>query len=149
MEDNNSLINNRQEESLDLRELAERYILEWKWFVFGILVCSILASLYLRYAIPIYSATATILVKDEKKGGLQSELAAFSDLGLMTGVKNNVDNEIEVIKSRRIIEKAVKKLGFNVTYISEGRVKAFEQYNDKPVEFSFYNVSDKFYTTQK
>ncbi len=147
MNNNNSFINNNQEDSFDFREMVESYIIQWKWFVFGVFVCFVFATLYLRYVIPIYSATATILVKDEKKGGLQSELAAFSDLGISNGVKNNVDNEIEVIKSRRIIKKAIEELGFNVTYISEGRVKAFEQYNDKPIVFSFYNASDKFYTT--
>lgn len=147
MNNNNSFINNNQEDSFDFREMVESYIIQWKWFVFGVFVCFVFATLYLRYVIPIYSATATILVKDEKKGGLQSELAAFSDLGISNGVKNNVDNEIEVIKSRRIIKKAIEELGFNVTYISEGRVKAFEQYNDKPIVFSFYNASEKFYTT--
>ncbi|WP_298222793.1 tyrosine-protein kinase family protein [Flavobacterium sp.] len=149
MQENNSYINSNQEDSFDFRDMVESYIVQWKWFVFGVFVCFVFATLYLRYVIPIYSATATILVKDEKKGGLQSELAAFSDLGISTGVKSNVDNEIEVIKSRRIVRKAIEKLGFNVTYVTEGRVKAFEQYSDKPIECSFYNPSDKFYTSSK
>lgn len=149
MEENTSSVNDRQEDTFDFYDLVENYIRQWKWFVFGVVVCLIMASLYLRYAIPIYSASATILVKDEKKGGLQSELAAFSDLGIMSNVKSNVDNEIEVIKSRRIISKTIKKLGFNVSYISVGRVKALEQYKDKPIEFTFYDVTDSFYKSQK
>ena len=147
MHENKSFINNNQEDSFDFREMVESYVIQWKWFVFGVFVCFVFATLYLRYAIPIYSATATMLVKDEKKGGLQSELAAFSDLGISNGIKNNVDNEIEVIKSRRIIKKAIQELGFNITYTQEGRVKALELYNDKPIIFSFYNASDRFYTT--
>ncbi len=149
MQENNSFINPNQEDSFDIREMVESYVAQWKWFVFSVFVCMVFTTLYLRYIIPIYSATATILVKDEKKGGLQSELAAFSDLGISSGVKSNVDNEIEVIKSRRIIRKAIQELGFNVTYVTEGRVKAFEQYNDKPIAFSFYSASDKFFKSQK
>ena len=149
MQENKSFMNDKQNDNLDLRDLTERYILQWKWFVFGVTVCLILALLYLRYTIPIYSASATILVKDEKKGGLQSELAAFSDLGLMTGVKSNVDNEIEVIKSRTIVKKAIKKLGFNITYQSEGRVKTFEEYNERPIDFNFYNYNESFYSNRK
>lgn len=149
MQENNSFFNSNQEDSFNFRDMVDSYIIQWKWFVFGVFVCLVFATLYLRYVIPIYSATATILVKDEKKGGLQSELAAFSDLGISTGVKSNVDNEIEVIKSRRIIKKAIQKLDFNITYITEGRVKAFEQYRDKPIEFVFYSASDEFYTTFK
>ncbi len=67
MNNNNSFINNNQEDSFDFREMVESYIIQWKWFVFGVFVCFVFATLYLRYVIPIYSATATILVKDEKK----------------------------------------------------------------------------------
>ena len=149
MQENNSFMNSNQEDSFDFREMVEAYVVQWKWFVFGVFVFFVFATLYLRYVIPIYSATATILVKDEKKGGLQSELAAFSDLGIGSGVKSNVDNEMEIIKSRRIIKKAIRELAFNVTYTTEGRVKAFEQYKDKPIEFTFYDTTEKFYDNQR
>jgi len=145
MEENPSNFDKKHEDSFDIHELLDRYLRHWKWFVFGVFVCLVAAVLYLRYTIPIYSASATILVKDEKKGGLQSELSAFSDLGLMAGVKNNVDNEIEVIRSRSIIGGVIKKSGFNVTYTVVGRVKSMELYESKPIEFSFYNVNDDFY----
>jgi tyrosine-protein kinase Etk/Wzc len=149
MQEQPSFIDERQADNFDIRELTEKYIIHWKWFVMGVIACLMFAALYIRYQIPVYSATATILVKDDKKGGLQSELAAFSDLGVMSGVKSNVDNEIEVIKSRNIIRKTIKKLGFTVTYITEGRVKTLEEYKDKPIEFAFYNLSDSFYDHQK
>jgi len=145
MEENPSNFNEKNEDVFDFHELVERYLSQWKWFAFGIFVCLVVASLYLRYAIPIYNATSTILVRDEKKGGLQSELTAFSDLGLMAGVKNNVDNEIEVIRSRTIIGGAIKKLELNISYTSIGRLKTIEQYKNRPVEFSFYDVTC-FYT---
>jgi tyrosine-protein kinase Etk/Wzc len=149
MEENPSNFNEKQEDLFDFHELVERYVAQWKWFAFGIFVCLVIATLYLRYAVPIYNATATILVRDEKKGGVQSQLSAFSDLGLMAGVKSNVDNEIEVIRSRSIIGGAVKKLGFNISYTSIGRVKTIEQYEKKPVEFSFYDTSENFYNKRK
>jgi uncharacterized protein involved in exopolysaccharide biosynthesis len=42
----------------------------------------LLAILYLRYTIPQYNVSTTILVKDENKGGMLSELSAFADLGM-------------------------------------------------------------------
>ena len=94
--------NKKKEDSFNIVELTEKYIAQWKWFVFGVLVCLTIAYFNLRYAVPIYTATATILVKDDKKGGLQSELEAFSDLKLMS-IKSNIDNDTEIIKSRTII----------------------------------------------
>ena len=96
--------------NFNLKEEIENYISHWKWFVVGVFVCFTVAYLYLRYTIPQYKATSTILVKDDRKGSMASELSAFSDLGLLSGVKSNVDNEIEVIKSRTLIASTIKDL---------------------------------------
>ncbi|MGV8995171.1 MAG: GumC family protein [Flavobacterium sp.] len=138
--------NQEEEESINIAEIAQQYLQHWKWFVLSVILCIAVAIFYLRYAVPIYKSTSTILVKDDRKGGLQSELSAFSDLSLMGGVKSNVDNEIEIIKSRTIVEKAVRALNFNITYYSEGRVRDFELYNDKPIEVSFVESKPEFYT---
>lgn len=145
MQQHPSLLKGNTDDSFNIRELVDRYLIYWKWFVLGVITCFACAFLYLRYAIPQYKASATILVKDERKGGLQSESTAFADLGLMTGIKNNVDNEIEVIKSRTIIEKAIKKLNFNVVCFTKGRVKSMEVYDDNPVSISFFDTSESFY----
>ncbi|MBK8599672.1 MAG: hypothetical protein IPN80_03215 [Flavobacterium sp.] len=42
-----------------------------------------------------------------------------------------------------------KKIGLNVYYTSIGRVKTIEQYHNKPIEFSFYDISDSFYNNAK
>ena len=114
MKEQPSFKNKVQDDSLDLREQFDKYSKYWIWFVFSIIISIVFAYLYLRYTIPQYQASATILVKDEKKGNLESELSAFADLGLMKSVKNNVDNEIEIIKSRSIGKEAVKKLNFKL-----------------------------------
>ncbi|MBK8599671.1 MAG: hypothetical protein IPN80_03210 [Flavobacterium sp.] len=68
MEENPSNFNEKHEDVFDFHELVERYVSQWKWFAFGIFVCLVVATLYLRYAVPIYNATTSILVRDEKKG---------------------------------------------------------------------------------
>jgi uncharacterized protein involved in exopolysaccharide biosynthesis len=67
------------------------------------------AYLYLRYTVPQYTATTTILVKDEQKERALSELALFSDLGIGNGAKDNLENEIEILKSR-LAEITVKRI---------------------------------------
>ena len=114
--------NLKKEDNFDIRELTSRYFAQWKWFVFTVLLCLTFAYFNLRYSVPIYTATATILVKDDKKGGLQSELEAFSDMKMMA-IKSNIDNEVEIIKSRTIIKKAIEKLNFNITYSAEGAIR--------------------------
>jgi capsular exopolysaccharide synthesis family protein len=105
--------------------------------VFSVLAFVIIGFVYLRYATPIYSASTTILVKDDKKGGLASEFSGLSEIGLLGGGKSNVDNEIEILKSRTLIEKTIKELRLNYSYIKEGRVKSPEIYKGANVIINF------------
>jgi tyrosine-protein kinase Etk/Wzc len=105
-----------QDDSINIREEVEKYVVQWRWFALSALVFVAIAYFYLRYTTPIYKATTTILVKDDRKGGMANELAAFSELGILSGAKSNVDNEIEIIKSRTLIKKTIKDLNLNVKY---------------------------------
>ena len=70
-----------------------------------------MAYIYLRYTAHQYSASASILIKDNQKSGISKELEAFKDMGIVGGGStNNTDNEIEIIKSRKIIGRVVDTL---------------------------------------
>jgi tyrosine-protein kinase Etk/Wzc len=70
MENNN--FDDDLENDFDLKDFLEKYVRQWKWFVLSVFICLVGAFLYLRYTIPQYKASTTILVKDEKKGGMLS-----------------------------------------------------------------------------
>lgn len=144
MQDNQPLLSDIEESKFSFREQIERYSMQWKWFALGVFIMLSLAYFYLRYLVPQYKAAITISIKDEKKGGL-SELAAFSDLGMLSNNKSNVDNEIEILKSRTLIQAAVKELGLNISYLNIGRVNSAEIYKNVPIEIVFSKVSDDFY----
>lgn len=131
-------------EDVNLREQLEKYLIHWRWFLVSVIICLIGAFLYLRYTTPTYEATTTILVKDEKKGGMLSELSAFADLGIGGSMKNNVDNEIEILKSRTLIESTIKKLNLNVALFVEGKVIDRDVYSEAPINVCFFNKKDLF-----
>ncbi|MFD2907235.1 GumC family protein [Flavobacterium ardleyense] len=120
-------------ENFNLRELLLPYLLNWKAFVLSIILTLTLAFLYLRYASPTYNAAMSIQVKDDRRGGMSSELAAFSEITQMSGVKDNVENEVEVLRSRTLMEKTLKKLHLEVVYFTAGKVKSFEIYKNTPI----------------
>lgn len=122
--------NDRTEESLNIRSEIEKYLIHWKWFGLGCILALSLAFVYLRYSTPKYSASASILIKDNKKAGLSAELEAFKDLGIVGGGSlNNTDNEIEILKSRKVIGNVVDALGLEISYYISGRVIDSEVYN--------------------
>lgn len=135
-----------QNDDFNLREAVERNLNNWQWFVIGAFICLCIAYVYLRYTVPQYQASTTILVKDDKKGGMLSELSAFSDLGLGSGMKSNLDNEVEVLKSRTLAEKTVLKLGLNVSMTRQGKVIDVDIYQNSPIRVLFLNPKPAFFT---
>ncbi len=135
-------------DDLDLRIVLEKYLFHWQWFILGAFLCFSVAYVYLRYATPQYQARTTILVKDEKKGGMLSELSAFSDMGLGSGLKSNVDNEIEILKSRTLVESTVKALKLNIALITYGNVKSSEVFKDTPILVDFISQKPDFYSSK-
>lgn len=139
----NQISNEEVANDFQLREILDNYLSYWRWFLLGIFVCLTVAYTYLRYAVPQYSAATTILIKDEKKGGMLSELSAFSDMGLGRG-GNNVENEIEILKSRTLVESTIKRLNYNISVFVEGKFRTTEIYKNKPVTVRFSNTTNEF-----
>ena len=131
-------------QDFDLKAEINKYAIHWKWFVLSVFICLFGAFLKLRYTVPYYNATTKILMKDTKKGGRLSEAAAFSDLGINNGSRN-VDDEIEIMKSRTLSEAVVKKLNFNIAIITKGKVLDIELFDDAPIEVHFINQTTDFY----
>jgi tyrosine-protein kinase Etk/Wzc len=145
MESNPSNENHNRE--FQLRNFIDHYLVHWKWFLIGAFISLTIAYIYLRYTTPQFKATATILVKDEKKGGMLSELSAFADMGIESGLKNNVDNEIEILKSRTLVENTVKRLNLNISMFIKGNIINTEMYDKKPIKVYFIPKDSPFYKT--
>jgi tyrosine-protein kinase Etk/Wzc len=128
-----------------LKTLVERYLQQWKWFVLGISVCLLGTFLYLRYTTPLYKTSSTILIKDDKNGGMGSELSAFSDMGLGAAMKNSFDNEIQILQSRTLVASTVRKLNLNTSLIINGEISEKEIYEDRPFSVNFVDKTNQFY----
>ena len=103
------LHSNLSEESVDIKQILFKIIRSWHWIALALIVALSIALLYNRYAEPLYKARASIMIKDEKKGGaglLDNPLLKELDLG---GGGKLVDNEIEVLKSYDLMEDVVRK----------------------------------------
>ncbi len=125
----------QQEEEINLREELGKYFRYWPWFVGSVLFCLLIAFIYLRYSTPVYQSTATIIIKDEKKGGTIPGLEAFEGLGLLAGMGgNSLENEMGILRSKRLITEVAKELQLNVRYFMEGNVQTTEIYSDRPIE---------------
>ena len=137
-----------KEETVNVREILGRYLRYWKLFLFFLLLSFALAAVYLRFSIPIYSSTATILVNEEEGGINASELSVFEDMGLMGG-SVNLENEIEVLKSRTLLAEVAKNLSLQKElYVigSKSGMQRGEVLEKLPVEVVFQAADSLLYT---
>ena len=136
MEENRNNVNPQQpEEELNIQELLFRYLIHWPWFVVSVLFCVVCAFAYLKVATPVYNVSVTVLIKDEDKGGgatMASELEKMG-LGGMINTKSNVDNEVEVLKSKSLALEVVEQLNLYVSYRNEDGWLSKEMYRTSPV----------------
>ena len=136
----------QSEEQVNIQELLFRYLIHWPWFVVSIIICIACAWGYLRLTTPIYNISATVLIKDEKKGGGASMSSDLEKMGLegFVSSSSNVDNEIEVLRSKSLSREVVNNLGLFVTYMDEDEFPSKELYHTSPVLVSLtHQEADK------
>ena len=127
-------MNELDEEKVNYQELLFRYIIHWPWFVASILICLIGAWVYLHFQPPVYQVSASIMIKDDKKGG-NSGSADLENLGLGGVITSaqSIDNEIEVLRSKTILKEVVNNLELYITYYDEDEFPRQEMYKTSPV----------------
>lgn len=122
-------INEDNEDNL-IQQLVSKYLPYWPVFLIAVIVGATLAFFYLRYTIPVYEATATIIIKDEKKGNEDSKLMESLD---QISSKKIVENEIEIIQSRTLMENAVKLLSLYAPIYVKGKIHDIPAYILSPI----------------
>ncbi|HMX78841.1 MAG TPA: Wzz/FepE/Etk N-terminal domain-containing protein, partial [Ferruginibacter sp.] len=78
------------------QQLMAKYLPYWPLLVLFVMMAFAGAYFYLRYATPIYEASATIIIKDEKRGAGSEDSRILESLDLIAS-KKTIENEIEVL----------------------------------------------------
>ena len=123
---------NGTENKKNIEELIAPYLAQWKWILLSVVLTLIGAFIYLRYAERIYEVNSSIILKDQKDDRMRGASAVFSGMDLM-GTVSNVDNEVEVMKSKSLIGGTVNELKLHTTYTTKGRVKTANLYTASPL----------------
>ncbi|WP_373151915.1 GumC family protein [Bacteroides caccae] len=124
------------DKEIDIKELLFKYLIHWPWFVGTVVACLIAAYVYLYVATPVYNISATVLIKDDKKGGSSNNVGGLDELGLngLITSSQSIDNEIEVLRSKTLVKEVVSYLNLYVTYQDEDLIPSKELYKTSPVQ---------------
>ena len=105
-----------QEQNINITKEIKLYTSRWKLFLVFIFLALALGYIYLKYATLTYTSTTTILIKDPDEGRGVSELAALSDLSSLSDFgSSDIDDEVEILRSKTLMENVVRKLGIDVS----------------------------------
>src|SRR5690606_23577276 len=90
--------------------------------------CLFISFVYLRYAQKIYNTSAKILLQDEKQAS--GDMAGLAELATMTGMGSSsaafVNDQMEVLRSRRLMRKVVDTNRLYLSYYMKGNIKSAE-----------------------
>ena len=129
----------RDTKLVDVFEIVRIY--KW-WFVASLAVCIVLAFLYLKSTPKIYTRTATVMVKDERGRGNISEAAILGEMNLFNMTGNNVENEVLIFRTAKLMQNVVSKLHLDITYKTKKGLTPIDLYGKSPVEVSFPDAGD-------
>lgn len=141
MESPNTPLSPFEDESINIRAELEKYLRYWPWFVISVIIAILIAGAYLRYTPSSYQTQASILIKDEENSSM-SQLAAFQDFGLANMSTVNLENEIEILKSRNLTNRVVRQLQLNIRYFSDGRLRNQELFKNNPFKLEVLTAEE-------
>ena len=122
---------------IQLRDLFHIFISRWYWFVLSLFIAISLVILYLLITPPIYTRTASILIKDSSKSGVSAgSMTEFDDMGIFKS-NTNVNNELITLKSPPLMEEVVTRLDLDKRYISRRGLRKIDLYKNAPVLVTF------------
>ncbi|ARS39576.1 tyrosine protein kinase [Sphingobacteriaceae bacterium GW460-11-11-14-LB5] len=111
----------------DFAETMNRFARNWHYFLISIIISMAAVYGFLYITPPKYKVSSTLLISDDKNGAAMSNSTAFSDLNMFQTVKT-VDNEIEILRSRDLIFKVLKKLNLETAYFKKEGIREKELY---------------------
>ncbi|MFI5130138.1 MAG: GumC family protein, partial [Chitinophagales bacterium] len=136
------VINSNKSElwNLSLKDLFYKYVRFLPLFLLSVAIALFVAFAYLRYTTRIYSATGSMLIKNEQPSGRSDKLESILEGG--DNRAQNIQNEIEVLKSRPLMERVVKKLNLEFSYTAKGKIKDYNIYKQGPFVAEAFEIKD-------
>ncbi len=93
---------------------------KWYWFVISLAVTIGVAVIYLLTTPPVYTRSASLLIKEDSKGNSISDAAGvLSDIDLFQ-TSTNVNNEMQSLQSPAVMLDVVKRLHLDISYYMDG-----------------------------
>lgn len=117
------------ESPLNILNQLFRYLRFWYWFLLSALVCFLIVNYYLNHTLPVYETRANIKIIDDSKNTFVLPTTGITGFGKS---KVNLDNQIEVLKSHRLLAQVSESLNLTTQYYTIGYFNNVEIWKKRP-----------------
>jgi tyrosine-protein kinase Etk/Wzc len=122
----------------DLKVIYRIFFKNWQYFILVPSALACLAFFYTHRMTDVYAARTQILLRSTETHNYQDRL--YQNIGFM-GAYGDITNQKRILSSYDLIQKALDKLDFNISYFIEGRLKTTELYNSMPFKIDIELIS--------
>ncbi len=106
------------------------------WYVFSVIVCLLLAALYLYVTPAKYVRIAKIIINEDVQSNVMSDLITMAGASGSDSFSSNANNEAEAFASPDLMEKVVKRLSLETRYVEKQWLRRVSLYKSTPVEMA-------------
>lgn len=93
---------------------------KWYWFLISLAITIGIAIIYLLTTPPVYTRSASLLIKEDSKGNSLSDAANLMEDFDLFQTNTNVNNEIQSLQSPAVMLDVVKRLHLDINYHTDG-----------------------------
>jgi len=131
----------KEEEGIDFKRYFALFLNNWYWFAIALFIALSIAYGINRWSEKIYTVSASLLIADEQYGGDMSQAERFLPGSDIFSSRQNLRNEIGILKSFSLNYKVMKELPeFWVTYMGVGRRGIAENRQYKSTPFKVFLI---------
>ena len=141
-QEQNTRLKSPLKEEFSLREFILRHIHVLPWAIITISIALLIGYTKIRYTNPVYQAFGKVIMKTDGNRG-SSAKGKFADLYMMQSDDNNLDDEIELIKSSSFARLVVESLSLQLQYFYKGSFRTTPIHTSiTPVECKILSLAD-------
>ena len=119
-QDNNAAQHLPENDFVRITDILQLCLAKWYWFAISIAVALCIAIIYILATPPVYTRTASLLIKEEGSGGQMSDAGVLGDFDIFQ-TNTNVNNEIQSLQSPSVMADVVRRLHLDIDYRTDGR----------------------------
>ena len=142
VQENNNIQRQTESDFIRISDILPICLAKWYWFAISIVLALCIAIVYILATPPVYTRSASLLIKEEGSSGQMGDAGVLGDFDIFK-TNTNVNNEIQSLQSPSVMADVVRRLHLDINYHTNGRFYRQVLYSSNcPYAVEFFDLQD-------